>query len=338
MTDRPRAALDEPLGRFARMVLIRGFLERCKTLHDRGEIRGSIHLGIGQEAVAVGVCSMLGDEDVITTTYRGHHHALAMGTPASAILAEMCGRATGCCGGLGGSLHLADASVGNLGANAIVGASVPIAVGAALARRLTGSTGVSVAFFGDGAINQGAVMEAMNLASVWDLPILFACENNQYAEMTRARDMIKTETIAERARGLGMVADRADGMDVEEVRQVAIASLERLRVGRGPVFVEFETYRFSGHYHGDPETVRTPAEIEAWRPRDPIAQARRRLLDQGTATEVLDEVDRAAVAELDAAEAAALAAPQPGWEDAAALVSVAVTGGTRAHGGDEWHA
>lgn len=338
MTVGRRAALGEPLGRFARMALIRGFLERCKTLHDRGEIRGSIHLGIGQEAVAVGVCSTLGDEDVITATYRGHHHALAMGTPAAAILAEMCGRATGCCGGLGGSLHLADASVGNLGSNAIVGAGVPIAVGAALARHLTGSNGVAVAFFGDGAVNQGAVMEAFNLAAVWHLPVLFACENNQFSEMTPARDMIRTDTIAERARGLGIDSERTDGMDVEAVRQVATAAIERLRAGAGPAFIEFETYRFSGHYYGDPETMRTAEDIEGWRSRDPIELARHRLLGEGATEEQLGRVERDVVGELNEAETTALRAPRPDWETAAALVPVAVTGGTRSTGGDAWHA
>jgi len=333
MTEGPRTALADPLGRYTRMLLIRRFLERCRTLLDRGEIRGSIHLGIGQEAVAVGVCSVLGDDDAITTTYRGHHHTLAMGTPASAVLAEMCGRASGCCGGLGGSLHLADASVGNLGANAIVGGGVPIAVGAALARQFTGSQGVAVAFFGDGAINQGVVLESLNLAAVWGLPVLFVCENNQFAEMTRARDMIRTATIAERARGFGIDSECADGMDVESVRRVTASAVERLRAGKGPAFIEFEAYRFSGHYHGDPETVRTPEEIDAWRPRDPIAQARARLAADGIAERQLEQLAQAVEAELDAAEATALGAPRPTWEDATALVPEAVTCGARSHGG-----
>lgn len=338
MTNGPRAGLADPPGRYARMVLIRHFFARCTALHDRGEIRGSIHLGVGQEAVAVGVCSVLAEEDAITTTYRGHHHALAMGTSARAILAEMCGRVTGCCGGLGGSLHLADASVGNLGANAIVGANVPIAVGAGLARRLSGSRGVAVAFFGDGAVNQGAAMEAMNLAAVWNLPVLFVCENNQYSEMTPARDMIRTETIADRARGLGIDSSTADGMDVEEVRHVATTAIERLRDGAGPVFVEFETYRFSGHYHGDPETLRSQDEIAAWRARDPLELARRRLLEAGVPADELDLTESRALEELDAAEADALAAARPEWAHAVALVPPAITGGTRSRGSDAWHA
>jgi TPP-dependent pyruvate/acetoin dehydrogenase alpha subunit len=303
--------LQTPTARYTRMFLIRRFLERCRDLHDRGEIRGSIHLGIGQEAVAVGVCAALRDDDAITTTYRGHGHTIAKGTAVREVLAEMCGRVTGCCRGFGGSLHLADMRVTNLGANAIVGAGVPTAVGAALARHLDRSDAIAVAFFGDGALNQGVVLESLNLAAVWKLPVLFACENNQFAEMTPVRTMIPTATLGERARGFGIDSRVVDGMDVEAVLEATSAAVADLRAGNGPIFIEYETYRFSGHYHGDPETIRTSAEIEEWRPRDPLAAARAALAANGASERELEALDTAVESELAEAEAFALASAFP---------------------------
>jgi acetoin:2,6-dichlorophenolindophenol oxidoreductase subunit alpha len=306
--------LESPIDRYRRMLLIRRFLERCRDLHDRGEIRGSIHLGIGQEAVAVGVCAALRDDDAITTTYRGHGHTIAKGTAVGEVLAEMCGRVTGCCRGFGGSLHLADMRVTNLGANAIVGAGVPTAVGAALARQLDRSDAVAVAFFGDGALNQGVVLESLNLAAVWKLPVLFACENNQFAEMTPVRTMIPTATLTERARGFGIDSRDVDGMNVETVLEATTAAVADLRAGRGPIFVEFETYRFSGHYHGDPETIRTAGQIDEWQPRDPIAVARGVLAEGATNERDLQELEAAVQAEVDEAEAFALGSDFPSAE------------------------
>jgi TPP-dependent pyruvate/acetoin dehydrogenase alpha subunit len=303
--------LERPTDRDSRMLLIRRFLERCRGLHDRGEIRGSIHLGIGQEAVAVGVCAALRDDDAITTTYRGHGHTIAKGTAAREVLAEMCGRVTGCCRGFGGSLHLADMRVTNLGANAIVGAGVPTALGAALARQLDESDAIAVAFFGDGALNQGVVLESLNLAAVWKLPVLFACENNQFAEMTPVRTMIATPTLAERARGFGIDSRAVDGMDVEVVLDATNAAVADLRAGNGPIFIEYETYRFSGHYHGDPETIRTSADIEEWRPRDPLAAAGAALAADGASEGDLEELEAAVESELNEAETFALASPFP---------------------------
>jgi pyruvate dehydrogenase E1 component alpha subunit len=204
--------------------------------------------------------------------------------------------------------------VTNLGANAIVGAGVPTAVGAALARQLDRSDAIAVAFFGDGALNQGVVLESLNLAAVWKLPVLFACENNQFAEMTPARAMIPTSTLTERSRGFGIDSRAVDGMDVEAVLEATRAAVADLRAGRGPIFIEFETYRFSGHYHGDPETIRTAAEIDQWRPRDPIAAARTALIAGGAPDGDLDTLESAVETELDEAERFALESAFPSAE------------------------
>jgi len=324
-SDQPAISTTLFLELFSRMALIRAFFARSAALHDRQEIRGSIHLGVGQEAIAVGVCSALDPDDAMTVTYRGHASTIAKGTPVREVLAEMCGRSTGCCGGLGGSLHLADARVSNLGANAIVGGGVPIAVGAALARQLDGTDRVAAAFFGDGAINQGVVMEALNLAALWKLPVLFVCENNQYAEMTPRSQVVATATIAERARAFGMTAYTADGMDVAGVRRIATLAVRDLRAGRGPIFIEFETYRFSGHYHGDPETIRPSGERDAWEGRDPLALARQRLLADGVNEDEIAMAEMEAEHLLDQAETFALSSPRPRITDAVRLVASART-------------
>lgn len=253
---------------------IRLFEEKMVDLVNRGEIPGATHAYTGQEAVAVGVCSVLRVDDRITSTHRGHGHLIAKGASLHRMFAELMARATGLNSGRGGSMHAADLSLGILGANGIVGAGAPIAAGAAWAIRQSGSDAVVVAFFGDGGLNQGVLLEAMNLASIWKLPVLFACENNGYAVSLRAEDAVGGDTL-ERARGFGIPAVRVDGMDVQAVANATAQAVSRARNGEGPSFIDFTTYRFVGHNTGEEflgVKYRTAQEIDDWRAQDPLEQ------------------------------------------------------------------
>lgn len=296
------------------MVLIRCFEQRCESLYAAGEIYGSLHLCIGQEATATGACAALRPDDVITCTYRGHGAALAKGVTPRACMAELFGREAGCCRGRGGSMHFADVAQGHLGAKSIVAAGTPVAVGAALAARLEGSDRVALTFFGEGATNQGVFHEALNLAAVWSAPCIFFCENNQYAEMT---PFVETARVAAAQRGAahGVPGVVVDGNDVEAVYDATAGAVARARRGGGPTLIEAQTYRFSGHMYGDPGAYRAPGELDAWRSRDPLLLTRQRLLAEGVPESEIRAVEEAAEAEVDDAVAFARQSPEPSPEE-----------------------
>ena len=274
------------------MVTIRSFEQKLQELSKRGILRGSIHFCIGQEAVAAGVCAALEPTDVITSTHRGHGHAIAKGARVRFMFAELLGKATGYCKGKGGSMHIADLDLGHLGANGIVGGGMPIATGAALGFQQLGLPRVVAAFFGDGAINEGTFHESLNLAALWRLPVVFVCENNQFGMTTPLAEASSQPDLAKRAVAYNVPGVKADGMDVREARRVASEAVQRARAGEGPTLISMETYRFEGHYVGDPVVYRTKEETEAWRTRDPIVRQREYLLQAGLVTEA--ELDRVA--------------------------------------------
>jgi 2-oxoisovalerate dehydrogenase E1 component len=311
-------ATDDLLEAYGRMTLIRVFEERVSGLYRDGEVPGFVHLSIGQEASAVGACWPLAVTDVITSNHRGHGHCLAKGLAPEPMMAELLARATGTNKGLGGSMHIADPDLGIFGANGIVAAGVPIAGGAALAAKLRAqasedeqSTGVVVSFFGDGAVAQGAFHEAANLAALWRLPMVFFCENNGYAEFSPIADQHPVPLSA-RAAGYGLEYIAVDGNDVEAVAAVMTDAVGRIRAGAGPVFVEAATYRWHGHYEGDPEKYRTPDELSEWQQRDPLVVTRARLRGRGVSEEKLDRVAEQVRARIEAAVDAARQAPRPG--------------------------
>lgn len=302
------------------MVRIRRFEERSIEFYKAGLVGGSLHLYIGQEAVAVGTIAALREGDQITMTYRGRGHALAKGIPPMPLFAEILGRSTGVNRGKGGPMHVGDPAYGVMGANAIVGAGLPIAAGLALAFKKQQKDNVAMTFFGDGTINQGAFHEALNLAAVWRLPVVFVCENNLYAEMSPIHEMVRLEDLADRAAAYGIPAAVVDGNDVEAVRSTAQEAVERARSGAGPTFVEAKTYRHLGHMFGDPETYRSKDEVQAWRARDPIDRLRRRLLEDGAAEEELQRIDQEAQEEILRAAKEAEESPEPELAEALADV------------------
>ena len=311
----PELPTDSLLEAYGRMTLIRVFEERVSELYRTGEVPGFVHLSIGQEASAVGACWPLATADVITSNHRGHGHCLAKGLPPEPMMAELLARVTGTNKGLGGSMHIADPELGIFGANGIVAAGVPIAGGAALAAQLRGrdgqgQRGVVVSFFGDGAVAQGAFHEAANLAALWRLPMVFFCENNGYAEFSPIADQHPVP-MAARAAGYGLEYVSVDGNDVEAVAVAMTNVVRRVREGAGPVFVEAATYRWHGHYEGDPEKYRSKDELSEWQLRDPLVITRARLLGRGVGQAVLDQVEAQVRARIEAAVDAARQAPQP---------------------------
>jgi len=292
------------------MRRIREFEARISDLYKAGEVPGFVHLSIGQEATAVGACWHLREDDIVTSTHRGHGHCLAKGLSADQMMAELMGRQSGTCHGRGGSMHIADPGHGIFGANGIVGAGLPIAVGAGTAAQLRNSEGVVISFFGDGAIAQGMFHEAVNLAAVWDLPVIFFCENNHYAEFSKSGDQHRA-TLADRALGYGVPYRRVDGNDVTAVAQVMEDVIAEARAGRGSFLVEGVTYRWHGHYEGDPERYRTAEELASWQERDPLILGRHHALSAGAKPEDLDGVDAAIRAEIDAAVEGARRAQSP---------------------------
>jgi acetoin:2,6-dichlorophenolindophenol oxidoreductase subunit alpha len=292
------------------MWRIRLFEEAVDELFARGLMHGTMHLSIGQEATATGACLALGPGDLITSTHRGHGHCIARGADLTRMMAELLGKETGYCRGRGGSMHIADVATGNLGANGIVAGGIPIAVGAALAQRLQGRDHVVLAFFGDGATNEGAFHEALNLASIWSLPVVFCCENNQYGMSMPATRAANVPQLADRAAAYGMPGTTVDGNDVQAVYEAVHGAAARARGGAGPTLVEAVTYRWRGHSKSDKNLYRTRAEIDQWRARDPIAAFEAAVLDTGTLTEpMLDEVRRTARDAIRTAVADAQAAP-----------------------------
>ncbi len=285
-----------------RMLLIRRFEERCAQLYQQSEIHGFLHLYIGEEAVAVGVMDALRPDDAVVATYREHGHALMKGVPAGAVMAEMFGRVDGCSGGRGGSMHLFDAEHRFYGGNAIVAGGLPLAVGLALADVELGRDGVTACFFGEGAAAEGEFHEAMNLAALWSLPVVFCCENNLYAMGTAlARSQADIDLTA-RAETYGMPAEAIDGMDVEAVAGAARSAIDGVRSDGSPRFLELRTYRFRAHSMYDPELYREKEEVNEWRDRDPIQLLVRRMradsrLDEAT----LERLEHAVQAEIDAA-------------------------------------
>lgn len=298
------------------MVRIRAFEDSIMKLFSDGLVRGSTHLGQGQEAVAVGVCSALQRGDTMTSTYRGHAAVLAMGAPADRAFGELLGRAGGLCEGKGGSMHFADVSVGAIGSNGIVGAHLPTTVGAALAASYRGDEAVSVSFFGDGSTNIGAFHESLNLAAVWKLPAIFVIENNQYGEYSPVRATTPIERLADRASSYGMPSRFIDGNDVIGVRSAAREAVERARAGEGPTLIEADTYRHSGHSRADPAAYRPAGELEAWLARDPLVLLRA-ALDAAGRGDAAARVEQEARAEIDAARDRALSWPEPDLASAA---------------------
>lgn len=307
----PEMSRELLLDMFSRMVLLRRFEDYLYQLFLQGVVPGTLHQYQGQEAVAVGVCAALSNEDVILSTHRPVGHFLARGSSPRGIAAEIWGKATGCAGGKGGQMHLTDMSVGALPSNAIVGANIPIAVGAALAFLLRGEPRVAVSFFGDGATNIGAFHEGLNLAAVKNAPVVFVCENNLYAASTSIALTARVADLADRAAAYGIPGVSADGMDVVAVYESARAAMDRARRGQGPTLLEYKTYRYSGHSRGDPGGYRTKEEMQAWRARDPIAHCRALLVAYGEDESNLDRIERAQQAEVEAAVAFARSSPDP---------------------------
>jgi TPP-dependent pyruvate/acetoin dehydrogenase alpha subunit len=291
------------------MWRIRMFEEKVTTLTGSGDIRGSVHLCIGQEAGPVGACDALDSGDALFATYRGHGWAIARGAPLRPMFAELLGRATGVNGGRGGSAYLSAPEYGFFGENSIVGGGVPHAVGAALAGRYDGTDRVAAVVFGDGAMNQGSVHEAMNFAAAAALPVLFLCENNRYSELTPIRDMVRNQRLTDRATALGIPSARIDGNDPAAVREAVADLAEAAREGGGPAFVELITQRLVGHYVGDVQQYRSPGELEEDKQREPIARAVRELTAGGVPAAEISAVEAAVRAEVEQAAAAALADP-----------------------------
>ncbi|MBO8168939.1 MAG: pyruvate dehydrogenase (acetyl-transferring) E1 component subunit alpha [Thermoanaerobacteraceae bacterium] len=273
---------------YKKMVTIRQFEENAAELFANGEIPGFVHLYIGEEATAVGVMANLEAGDYIASTHRGHGHLIARGGDVKLMYAELFGRKTGYCKGKGGSMHIADMSLGFLGANGIVGAGLPLAAGAAFACKYRGDNGVAVCFFGDGASNRGTLHEALNLASIWKLPAIFVCENNMYGISMRQEHHQNIKDVADRASAYGIPGISVDGNDLFAVYEAAEEAVKRARQGDGPTLIECKTYRWRGHFEGDPTVYRTDEELEAWKKKDPIKRVKKRLLDMGVFTEEED--------------------------------------------------
>jgi pyruvate dehydrogenase E1 component alpha subunit len=267
------------------MWTARRFEEAVDQLFARGLMHGTMHLSIGQEASATGTCLALRPDDLITSTHRGHSHCVAKGADLTRMMAELLAKDSGYCRGRGGSMHIADVATGNLGANGIVGGGIPIAVGAALAQHLTGSGKIVVSFFGDGAANEGAFHEAVNLAAVWSLPVVFVCENNHYGMSMAADEAFAIENIAIRARGYGIPGVTVDGNDVQAVHDAVSVAADRARAGHGPTLVENVTYRWKGHSKSDKNLYRTREEIAAWQERDPITRFEEAVRAAGSLTD-----------------------------------------------------
>ena len=304
---------------YLRMMRIRIFEEKVQELHKLGRLPGFVHVYLGEEAVAVGACSVLRDTDHVTSTHRGHGHCIAKGADVAPMMAELFGRVDGYCRGKGGSMHIIDTGLGILGANGIVGGGIPMATGSGLADAVLGRDGVTICFFGDGAANQGVLLEALNLAAIWKLPVIYLCESNQYMEFTPTTDLTAGR-IYRRAEPFGVRALEVDGNDVLEVRRVTIDAVDRARRGEGPTLIEAVTYRFSGHSEGESAFVtayRTEAEVESWRARDPVTNFRDLLLaDTGITVAELDAVDAGERAAVEAAVEFAEASPFPSRDEA----------------------
>ena len=302
---------------YRKMLEIRHFEEKVYELYGQNLVPGTIHLYAGQEAVAVGVCANLRKEDYIVSTHRGHGHCIAKGADLKRVMAEILGKKTGYCRGKGGSMHIADFSIGILGATGVVGAGIPIAVGAGLSIKLRGTDQVVACFFGDGASNQGTFHEGINMAAIWKLPVLFVCENNLYAMGTRQSRVMLIENISERAAAYGIPGVTVDGNDVLAVYEAAKEAVERAKRGEGPTLIECKTYRHKGHSRMDPATYRPKEEVEYWLRKDPIPKFRGRLLEMGILTEEeAKKIEEEVLREIEEAVKFALESPYPEPEEA----------------------
>jgi pyruvate dehydrogenase E1 component alpha subunit len=302
---------------YEQMQTIRIFEERANEAFLGGRIPGFVHLYAGEEAVAVGVCSHLNDNDFITSHHRGHGHCIAKGVDLGEMVAELLGRSGGACRGKGGSMHIADIHKGMLGANGIVGGGFPLAAGAGLTAKTNGRGQVAVCFFGDGAANQGTFHEGLNLAGIWKLPVIFVAENNGYAESTPVSYHMSCQDIADRATGYGMPGVTIDGMDVLAVHEAAGEAVARARRGEGPSLIECKTFRYYGHFVGDTVTYRMQEEEKSYHDRDPILSLRKSLTQRGLAThQELDAIDSKVRDRLDEAWKFGEASPLPAPEDA----------------------
>jgi len=325
-----RAALADRVEQLKRMLEIRAVEERIQKLFGEGHVRGSTHLANGQEGVAVGLARVLRPDDIVTCTYRGHAHALALGATPVQVIGEICGRTVGCAGGLGGSMHLMEPSVGLMPTFAIVGAGLPVAVGAALAAKARKTDRVGVAVFGDGSTNIGAFHEAINLAAIKKLPVVFVCENNLYGEYSRINLTTPVDDIAVRATSYNIPGVIVDGQDVDAVAKAVEEAVARARKGDGPTLIEMKTYRYSGHSRSDPATYRPAGELDAWKKRDPIDLFAAKLVQEG----LIKDGDLATLrAEMvQAVEDGAnevLAAPQPEQIEILSHITASSPGGDR---------
>jgi len=302
---------------YRKMLEIHHFEEKVFDLYGQNLVPGTIHLYAGQEAVAVGVCANLRKDDYITSTHRGHGHCIAKGARLDKTMAEILGKKTGYCKGKGGSMHIADFSIGMLGATAVVGAGIPIAAGAGLSIKLRGTDQAVACFFGDGASNQGTFHEGINMASVWKLPVIFVCENNLYAMGTRQSIVMAIENIADRAVAYGIPGVTVDGNDVVAVYEATNKAVERARKGEGPTLIECKTYRHKGHSRADPATYRAKEEVQEWLKKDPITRFRAKLLEMKILTEKeADQIEQETIKAVEDAVKFAIESPYPAPEEA----------------------
>lgn len=311
-----RLSVDDLREALRKMHLIRRFEESAEEAYMRGLIHGTMHLSIGQEASAVGICAPLTDADFITSTHRGHGHCIGKGAEVKRMLAEFFGKEDGYCRGRGGSMHIADVATGNLGANGIVGGGIPIAVGAALSVKKQGKDSVVVSFFGDGANNEGAFHEALNMASIWKLPVIFVCENNGYGMSTSTKRSTAVQNIADRASAYSMPGVIVDGNNFSEVAAASFEAADRARRGEGPTLIESKTYRIRGHSRSDRNRYRTKEEIESWQARDPIGIFEKELTELGLITpDEIEKVRAEVEAEIKEGLEFATASPSPSAAD-----------------------
>jgi len=308
---------EELLEMFRLMVEVRLFEEKVFELYGQNLVPGTIHLYAGEEAVAVGACSALKRGDYITSTHRGHGHCIAKGADLKKTMAEILGKKTGYCKGKGGSMHIADFKIGMLGATAVVGAGLPIAVGAGLSAKLRKTDQVVACFFGEGASNQGTFHESINMASTWKLPVIFVCENNLYAMGTRQSRVMAIENVADRAVAYGIPGVVVDGNDVLAVYEATEKAVERARKGEGPTLIECKTYRHKGHSRVDPAKYRPKEEVEEWLAKDPIKRFKEKLLQTNTLTESeIQQIEKEVSAEIEEAVKFAMESPYPAPEEA----------------------
>jgi len=318
-----KKALPDPIPLFRRMWLIRAFEEKASLLYAERQISGLLHLSIGQEAVAVGACSLLRKDDYVFGGHRSHGHALATGADINKLMAELAGRATGYCGGKGGSMHIVAKETGFITATGVVGGTIPLALGAAFAAKERKSGQLAVVFFGDGAGQAGAFHESLNIASLWQLPVIFICENNGYAEFTPLSAHTKVERLAQHAQTYTIAASTVDGNDLFAVRKAMASAIKRCRNDKGPTFVECLTHRMRGHYEGDPAKYRELSQLAEWKKQDPIARVERVLRKKKLAnSQVLQAIETETRALVEKAAEFALSSPWPSAENVESMVYV----------------